>query len=119
MGSSRFVARLCLDFDGVLVMGGRWLGPDVVNGVATPGMADWVNAASEVYQLAVFSCRSSTEAGRETMRAWLEAQGVEVDRIEFPEHKPPALAYIDDRGWRYEGAFPDPHLLANAKPWDR
>lgn len=115
----RFIARICLDFDGVLTTGGRWLGPEVCDGVPTAGMVEWVNAASEFYQIAVFSCRSETAAGRATMRAWLAEQGVDVERLEFPEHKPPALAYVDDRGYRFEGRFPAPTFLTALRPWDR
>lgn len=116
---SEFVARICVDFDGVLVTGGRWLGPDVVDAFPTPGMVEWLNDASDLYTVAVHSCRSETEVGRETMRAFLAEQGVEVDRLEFPEHKPVALVYLDDRGWRFDGLWPDVEDMAETRPWDR
>ena len=40
-----------------------------------------------------------------------------LKRISFPTVKPPAFLMIDDRGWRFDGNFPDPEKLLDLKVW--
>lgn len=40
-----------------------------------------------------------------------------VNEIQFPKHKPPAVLYIDDRAYLFEGTFPDIHHMVNFKRW--
>lgn len=39
--------------------------------------------------------------------------------IGFPEHKPSAFLSIDDRGFRFEGVWPDPERLLQLRPWNK
>lgn len=99
---------ICLDFDGVLHIGaGRWEGVGVVSGRPHPDALAWVLAALDDYHVVVFSGRSAVPEGIAAMRAWLAGHSFPVDRMDFPATKPLASLFIDDRGWRFEGAFPE------------
>jgi hypothetical protein len=109
---------ICLDFDGVLAIHGRWTTPVEVHRDLHPDALLWVTRMLEHWRIAVHSCRSETGAGREAMRAWLGLHGFPVDRMEFPESKPLAMLYIDDRGLRFEGIFPELAPGEQRYPWD-
>lgn len=49
----------------------------------------------------------------EEAAAWL------VRTIQWPKHKPPAMAYLDDRAVTFTGKFPHPSDLGNFKPWNK
>ncbi len=40
-------------------------------------------------------------------------------KLSFPKRKPPALVYIDDRAWRFEGVFPTADEVHRARPWNK
>ena len=43
-----------------------------------------------------------------------------VRQIRWPKHKPPALLYIDDRGYRFEGEIPNVSALQQwLTPWNK
>ena len=43
----------------------------------------------------------------------------EVDEIEFVAGKPDAYVFIDDKGFRFEGRFPDADEIRGLKQWDK
>jgi hypothetical protein len=39
--------------------------------------------------------------------------------VRFVRMKPPALVTIDDRGYRFDGTWPDPKDVMALKPWNK
>lgn len=48
-----------------------------------------------------------------------DAGGYLVDNILWPSHKIPSVMQIDDRGFRFEGSFPDLEEICEFTPWNR
>lgn len=82
--------RLCVDFDGT-----------IFDGVGLfPGCVEALFELQKKYSVAIFSARR-TEAERQQMADILKQNGVPHDEILAA--KPEAVAYIDDKGIRFEG----------------
>jgi hypothetical protein len=112
---------IVLDFDGVIhSYTSGWQGMNIITDPPTDGAVDAVNAYLDAgYQVAVLSSRSHHAGGIEAMKEWMLRYGFPVERIAFPDHKPPALISIDDRGWRFEGEWPSVDDIQRFKPWNR
>lgn len=112
---------VAIDFDGVLhAYTSGWQGEDVIPDPPVPGAMAWLEDLAGHFELAIFSTRCRTAAGRWAMYEWL-AEKISPDallRVSFAEHKPAALVYVDDRAYRFDGAnFPTPELIWKLKPW--
>jgi hypothetical protein len=120
---TRRVARktIVVDFDGVLhSYTSGWKGATVVPDPPVEGALAWLTAAVQRFDVAISSSRTREKGGIEAMRDWLLREGLEphvVDQIKFPRTKIPAHVYIDDRGWRFDGAFPALDALDAFEPW--
>jgi len=98
---------LCLDFDGVLHrFETPWEAPEVIPDGPTPLAAGFTHNAVLTYdRVVVCSVRARTRRGRRAIHRWLA-------RWDFPpglvvtDRKPYAVAYLDDRAIRFEGAWP-------------
>jgi hypothetical protein len=92
----------------------------------------WLEAAVQVGQVAIYSSRSATPEGIAAMKAWLTTKACEhypshteafywLEKIGWPDRKPPAWVTIDDRGVTFTGRWDAPELaperLAAFKPW--
>lgn len=119
---------LCLDFDGVChsyVSG--WQGPGVIPDGPVPGLFEFLLEAQLYFVVHIYSSRSHQEGGIGGMRMWFERQFSEWAgstptpslRLTFPEHKPPAMVTIDDRGILFMGVWPDVEYLRNFQPWNK
>jgi hypothetical protein len=113
---------IAIDFDGVIhSYTSRWISATEIPDPPVPDVfeviAGYINAGFQVY---VFSCRNSTRPAIRAMRAWFIRHGGEalLRHIKFPERKPRALLYIDDRGFRFEGVFPTPEEILAFRPWN-
>jgi len=82
--------RICVDFDGTVFDG---------QGII-PGCIEKLTELRKTYRIAIFSARP-TELERIQMGVILLTRGVPYDEILPP--KPEAVAYIDDKGIRFEG----------------
>lgn len=113
---------LTLNFDGVIhsYLSG-WRGADNAPDVPVPGVREFILEALGLFTVVVFSSRSHQEGGITEMRRYLvEEVGLTpniVAGIDFPTEKPPAFMSIDDRGFQFNGSWPDPGDLINFKPW--
>jgi hypothetical protein len=95
---------VCLDFDGVLhSYRSGWCGADVIPDPPVHGTRDAVARLRETYRVVVHSARCHTLEGRQAIAHWLARHGIEVDEI--CEHKPPAVAYVDDRAIPFRGEW--------------
>lgn len=95
---------ISIDFDGVIMdYSAGWTGyrPE---GPPVPGAVEFVDQlVAEGYEVVVSSCRAYTDIGRRGITEWLAHHG--FPRLEVTHEKPHAVAYIDDRGHRFEGDF--------------
>lgn len=121
---------LCLDFDGVChSYTSGWQGADVIPDPHVPGLFEFLELASEIFDIQVFSSRSGQAGGKEAMALWFTeqrelwrergGQGSGVLQISFPDEKPAALVTIDDRAITFTGEWPSVEWLANFKPWNK
>ncbi len=82
--------RICVDFDGT-----------IFDGIGIfPGCAAALSELRKTYSVAIFSARP-TDAERRQMVDIMTTNSVPYDEILPP--KPEAVAYIDDKGIRFEG----------------
>lgn len=123
---------LAVDFDGVLHRyDSPWQGASVVADGPVDGAMRFLTDATDSFNVCVYSTRSSEAGGIEAMYAWLQANlriywedlpevaDKVLSRISFPLSKPKAVVYLDDRGHRFDGEWPDVDDLLNFKPWNK
>lgn len=108
---------VCTDFDGVLYSyTSGWLGPDVLPDPPVPGAIEWLREVAAEYEVVVLTTRGATLEGCIAVQEWLARHGYD-DEIAVTCKKPPALFYLDDRGWRFNGRFPAMRVIRHVKPW--
>lgn len=115
---------IAVDFDGVLhSYASPWEAPEVIPDPPVEGAIEWLAEIKQHFTVIVFTTRGKTHAGRAAVLDWLEEHGLDFDRyegeIEVTAEKPPALVYIDDRAWRFEGRFPGRQEIHDARPWNK
>lgn len=121
---------VAVDFDGVLHQYiTPFSDPLTIADPPIPGALEWLDTVSKVYNVAIFSTRNVTAHGQKAIHDWLYKHMLEIfaepDVVDilynrgvyFPTHKPPALIYIDDRGFRFSGFFPSPDEIRSLTPW--
>ena len=107
-----------VDFDGVIhsyISG--WKGAEIIPDPPVPGIRDSIESIRNAgYEVVVVSTRTSTEAGKHAVEAWLNENGITVDRV--VSEKPPAIVYIDDRAICFDGNSADLlNKIKTFKPW--
>lgn len=133
---------LGMDFDGVIhSYTTRWTDAKTISDPPVPGAMEFLFDASKIFQIAIFSSRSSQDGGTAAMQKYIathmreymyqvEAQmtlhDAETWSYDFVYHnlmwlkeKPPAHMTIDDRAMTFRGEWPDPAELLNFKPWNK
>jgi len=112
-----------VDFDGVLhSYSSGWQGANVVADPPVPGAIKWLGrmVRDDRFEIYILSSRNHQDGGIEAMYDWLADNGLSaksLDKLRWPLRKPAAFLTIDDRGWRFEGAFPSPDEIADFRPW--
>lgn len=102
---------IAIDFDGVLhsYISARQ-GPGAMQDPPMPGAMEFIAAVLDAgYAVVVFSTRAATNETREAMRRYLVRHGLAAERAQavyITNLKPKAQLYIDDRGYRFTGAWP-------------
>lgn len=89
---------VCLDFDGVF---NNYRGYDGDNlGTPRPGLKEFLESLCQEYSITIFSARRYP-----LIIKWLEAH----DLLDYVDNvtsiKPVAMAYLDDRGIRFDGDY--------------
>lgn len=136
---------LCVDFDGVLhSYASGWKGADVIPDPPVPGAMAFLVAAAELFDVSIYSSRSSLQEGVDAMRQYLahhlvghvpesiygnpRSTGGEPtmralhfvrEVLKWPREKPSAFLTLDDRAITFNGRFPDPRSLLDFKPWNK
>jgi hypothetical protein len=96
---------ICLDFDGVLhSYKSGWLGEDVLE-QPMESAQDFCRILKQDFEVVIASSRAQSSLGYDAICDWLT-------RHNFPfmpvhTHKPMAVLYVDDRGFRFTGDFGD------------
>jgi hypothetical protein len=120
---------LCLDFDGVIhSYTSGWKGPRCIPDDPVPGALNFMcDALFEGWEVGIHSSRARYLFGITAMRNWLrfhvgnqwDTMGVSLCDVKFYRWKPPAIVTIDDRGFRFNGNFPNLRDLDQLKVWNR
>lgn len=91
--------NIVVDFDGVLNTYTGWQGPDELFEPAD-GSRGFLETLSNFYSVYILSTRPS-----EKIRQWLIDNQLSKFVYDCVDEKPPAVAYIDDRGIQFNGNF--------------
>lgn len=112
---------IAVDFDGVLhSYTSGWKGPADIPDPPVPGAIEWLNKISPHFEVVIFTTRGESIYAKNAIRqylydyGWTAAKGATVTNTKIP-----AIIYIDDRGWRFEGEFPSKEEIHRAKPWNK
>lgn len=120
---------VAVDFDGVIHQYlTPWVNAHTIPDGPIPGAIEWLVGAIQKLDVVIFSTRCKSWRGRRAVRAWLKkhsgmlwydspAASYGLEDIRLSYEKPPALVYIDDRGFRFEGVFPSVSEIHQLKPW--
>jgi hypothetical protein len=104
-----------VDFDGVL----HWYRKGYAGDANTydepvPGAVQFVtDLIQNGFEVTVFTTGAKSWEGELFIRKWLEKSGF-PPKLAITDKKLAAVLYIDDRGWRFEGTFPDMATIAAA-----
>ena len=139
---------ICIDFDGVIhKYDSGWQGADKIPDPPVDGAILGLHQLCQDpdVEVAIYSSRSAQPGGIEAMKEWLDhwerdwREGTEWEKYDkdavenmfcnvkyltekcvFPESKPPAIVYVDDRGINFDGDWskitPD---LKDYQPWNK
>lgn len=114
---------ICVDFDGVIhSYDSGWRGVDRIPDPPVPGALAWLSMIRglEGWEFKVYSTRCADPAGLDAIAKWFMDHGLPLRPQELASSKPPAVIYVDDRGFRFEGTFPTlPELEALLTPWNK
>lgn len=120
---------VAVDFDGVIhSYSSDWIAPHIIPDPPVDGSIEWLHRIIQNFDVNIFTTRARTIRGRMAIRRWLlenggtlyfdsmGARGIEEANITYK--KLPAIIYIDDRAFRFDGSnFPEKHMINNALPW--
>jgi hypothetical protein len=112
---------ICVDFDGVLhsyqtPYSGDGEAPDP----PVPGAIEWLSQIAEHFDVVIHTTRARSPEGQRAVRHWLHEHGWEPGmNATVTAQKVPALVYIDDRAWRFDGVFPTKDEIHRALPWHK
>ena len=109
------------DMDGVLhSYTTPWSAANEIPDPPVPGAIDWLNEIHCHFDVVVHTTRGDQDGGNEAVTSWLRENGYTGPDLVVTSKKIPALIYIDDRAWRFEGDnFPTPRQVHEARPWHR
>lgn len=93
-----FKKTVAVDFDGVLNNYHGYNPNDL--GTIREGAKEFLEELHQEYTVIIYSTRNSTD-----IIHWLEKYHLNRYIKEVTNKKPPAVAYIDDRGIRFEGDY--------------
>ena len=115
--------NICVDFDGVIhSYMTPWEAADIIPDAPVKGAIEWLEymILHEDYIVSIYSSRSRQGGGINAMEDWLVKHFSHpdlVNHINFPNAKPPAHMYIDDRAFCFRGTFPSIQEIDSFKPW--
>lgn len=96
---AKFRKTICVDFDGVINTYEGWNGEEELYN-PRDGAAEFLGWLGEKYRVCIYSTRSA-----DSIYEWLNIHGLLSLVDDVSNSKPRAVAYIDDRGFRFNGCF--------------
>jgi hypothetical protein len=111
---------VAVDFDGVLhSYASPWVNAETIPDPPVPGAIEWLNRIGADFDVVVHTTRGGTPEGVRAIYQWLAFNGFCGEIKLVTNVKQPALVYIDDRAWRFEGTFPSTDEIHRARPWNK
>ncbi len=121
---------IAVDFDGVLhSYKTPWINAHTIPDDPVPGAIEFLHDAIQKFSVVIHTTRGKTILGRMAVKAWIKKHAgmlwydgmgyVGLEDIKVTHKKVPALVYIDDRAWRFNGTFPTVDEIHRAKPWNK
>lgn len=112
---------VCVDFDGVLhSYVTPWQAAHICPDPPVEGAIEWLNEIIEEFDVVVHTTRGDQPGGNAAVNIWLKEHGYRGPYLKVTSQKVPALVYIDDRGWRFDGTnFPTADEIHRARPWNK
>jgi len=115
--------NVAIDFDGVIHSYiSPWTSRSEVNDPPVPGAFQFIKELLDLgVKVYIFSVRCQSDNGIKAIKDWLIKynQGELISKLHFTATKPSAVVYLDDRGWRFNGTFPDIKELLESRPWNK
>jgi len=113
---------IAVDFDGVLHSYVQpWVSHEHIPDPPVEGAMAWLTEMSKEFDIVIHSTRASTPEGRMAVLNYLQVNGYHGRIKGITNEKPPALIYLDDRAYRFEGpgTFPTREQVMAARPWNK
>lgn len=112
---------VAVDCDGVLhSYTTPWSAAKDIPDPPVAGAIDWLNGIHRHFDVVIHTTRGDQEGGNEAVMMWLRNNGFTGPDLLVTSRKIPALVYIDDRAYRFEGDnFPTAQQIHQAKPWNK
>lgn len=110
------------DFDGVIhSYTSPWVSAETIPDPPVPGAIEWLNEISKTFRVVIFTTRGKEPEGRIAVAEWLTDHGYQCFPKDVTALKPPALVYVDDRAFRFDGTnFPSVgQLQFDLVPWNK
>ena len=115
---------ICIDFDGVIhSYTSKWTNPQTISDGPVEGAFEFIeNCIKNNFQVWIFSSRLEYMDAQSHMFDWFIKHGLNKEILHslgFTYEKVPAILYIDDRGYHFQGTFPSIEFIKNFKPWNK
>lgn len=118
---------VAVDFDGVIhSYVTPWLSEAHCPDPPVPGAIPFLGLLlSEKMNVVIHTTRGRTDDGRLAVAQYLLNHGLDADairtgKVKVTHEKPPALVYIDDRAYRFDGSnWPTVGEIFRLKPWHK
>lgn len=121
---------VAVDFDGVLhSYKSPWINAHTIPDEPVPGAIEFLHDVAQKFSVVIHTTRGKTILGRMAVKSWIKKHAgnlwnegpgyVGLEDIKVTYKKVPALVYIDDRAWRFNGTFPTVDEIHRAKPWNK
>ena len=97
--------------------------PQAIPDPPVPGVLEWISENANAFKFVICSARAAHHGGAKAIEQWLDRHGFRhlvskgVLTVSKDGVKPPAILYIDDRGYRFEGTFPSREFMQNFQPY--
>lgn len=109
--------RIVFDFDGVIHKYSKGWQDGTLYDEPVEGIKEVIDELRKDYEVVVVSTRCKDMTKRVEVYEWLSKYNIQVDAVRI--EKPPAMIYVDDRGFKFDGNKLDTLVedIKNFKTW--